>query len=99
MVKSCTFAGETIATKRDELDNIIATMNIQVDNPISILNQDISRTFLVSSKPEEKYILFLKATLLADIEKNYKEALFICEEQTSKLKQHSEVYMYPLFVF
>lgn len=90
------FAGEIISTKRDELDNIITAMNIQVDNPISVLNQDISRTFLVSSKPSEKYNLFMKATLLDTIDKNYKEAREICEEEYTRLRQYSEVYLLAL---
>lgn len=85
------FAGEIISTKRDELDSIISMMNIQVDNPISVLNQDVSRTFLVTSKPDEKYNLFMKATLLDAIENNYKEALYICEEEYDKLNIYSAV--------
>lgn len=65
-------------------------MNIQIDNPISVLNQDVSRTFLVSSKADEKYNLFMKATLLESINNNYKEALEICEGEYDKLKIHSE---------
>ncbi|XP_071562510.1 structural maintenance of chromosomes protein 6-like [Temnothorax nylanderi] len=81
--------GEIVSTKRDELDSIITTMNIQIDNPISVLNQDVSRTFLVTSKPDEKYNLFMKATLLDAIENNYKEALYICEEEYNKLRTYS----------
>ncbi|OAD58463.1 Structural maintenance of chromosomes protein 6 [Eufriesea mexicana] len=84
------FRREVVSTKRDELTNILRAMNIQIDNPISILNQDISRTFLVSSKPEEKYELFMKATLLDVIGNNYKEAELICEQEYEKLKQYNE---------
>jgi len=93
------FAGEVISTKRDELDSIMTMMNIQIDNPISVLNQDVSRTFLVTSKPDEKYNLFMKATLLDAIENNYKEALYICEEEYNKLKQYSAVCVLYLFYF
>lgn len=72
-------------------------MNIQIDNPISILNQDISRTFLVSSKPEEKYELFMKATLLDIIGINYKEAKLICKQEYQKLKQYNEVCICYIF--
>ncbi|XP_012142309.2 structural maintenance of chromosomes 6 isoform X1 [Megachile rotundata] len=82
--------GELISTKRNELDNILQAMNIQIDNPIAILNQDISRTFLVSSKPEEKYELFMKATLLDKIGNNYKEAELVCQEEHEKLKHYTE---------
>lgn len=91
------FAGEIISTKRIELDSIIETMNIQIDNPICVLNQDVSRTFLVSSKADEKYNLFMKATLLDVIKNNYKEALEICDGEYEKLNLHSEVYLLYLF--
>lgn len=88
-----------VSTKRTELINILRAMNIQIDNPISILNQDISRTFLVSSKPEEKYELFMKATLLDIIGNNYKEAELICEQEYEKLKQYNEVCFYIYLCF
>lgn len=72
-------------------------MNVQIDNPISVLNQDVSRTFLVSSKANEKYNMFMKATLLDVIKNNYTEALDICEGEYEKLKLHSEVYLLYLF--
>lgn len=73
-------------------------MNIQIDNPISVLNQDVSRTFLVSSKPDEKYNLFMRATLLDSIEKNYK-ALYICDGEYDKLQQYYEVCTLYFFYF
>lgn len=76
------------------MDSIIAAMNIQIDNPICILNQDVSRSFLITSKPDERYSLFMKATLLDTIENNYKEALEMCEEEYEKLNQYSEVSIY-----
>lgn len=85
------FTGEVVSTKQNELANILQAMNIQIDNPISILNQDISRTFLVSSKPEEKYELFMKATLLNVIGNNYREAELTCEQEYEKLKQYNKV--------
>jgi len=100
--KICTYrklllVGKIISTKRDELDNILTMMNIQVDNPISVLNQDVSRTFLVTSKPDEKYNLFMKATLLDSIKNNYEEALSICEEEYTKLNQHYEVCIHYIY--
>lgn len=38
--------GIVIATKRSELLKMIMFMNIQVDNPVCILTQDASRSFL-----------------------------------------------------
>nr|XP_050857730.1 structural maintenance of chromosomes protein 6 isoform X2 [Vespula vulgaris] len=83
--------GEVVSTKRDELESILYAMNIQIDNPISILNQDVSKTFLVSSKSEEKYELFMKATRLDVIGNNYREAIISSEEASKKLEQANEV--------
>lgn len=73
-------------------------MNIQIDNPISILNQDVSKTFLVSSKSEEKYELFMKATRLDVIGNNYREAIISSEEASKKLEQANEVCIYFLMI-
>lgn len=37
-------------------------LNIQVDNPVCVLNQDASRGFLRESNPKKRFQLFLKAT-------------------------------------
>ncbi|XP_076756685.1 structural maintenance of chromosomes 6 isoform X2 [Xylocopa sonorina] len=84
--------GDIISTKRNELVNMLKALNIQIDNPISILNQDISRTFLISSKPEEKYELFMKATLLDVIGNNYNQAQLTCQEEYEKLKQYNKIF-------
>ena len=47
---------------------------MQVDNPVSLLNQDTSRHFLQKSKPGEKYKLFMKATHLEQIATDYEQA-------------------------
>ena len=43
------------STKREELSHILDQFNIQVDNPVAILNQDTSRNFLHSIHPGDKY--------------------------------------------
>jgi uncharacterized protein YxjI len=47
--------GRTVASTKDELLRILDFFNIQVDNPVSFLNQDTSRNFLHSSKSKDKY--------------------------------------------
>lgn len=66
-------------------------MNIQVENPISILNQDVSRTFLVTAGPKEKYELFMKATQLDKIGANYKNAQFLSQEAKQQLIETKQV--------
>ena len=48
--------------------------NVQVDNPVSLLNQDTSRHFLQKNKPGDKYKLFMKATHLEQIATDYELA-------------------------
>ena len=54
---NCCFAclGAVVSTKREELAYILEHFNIQVDNPMAILNQDTSRNFLHSKSPNDKY--------------------------------------------
>lgn len=67
-------AGKTISEKKEELCNVLDHCGIQVDNPVSLLNQDTSRHFLQKSTPMDKYKLFMKATLLEQIASDYERA-------------------------
>ena len=49
------YAGQTISNKKDELIKILDKFNIQVDNPVSLLNQETSRNFLHSTNPATLY--------------------------------------------
>ncbi|KAK3091708.1 hypothetical protein FSP39_022054 [Pinctada imbricata] len=66
--------GRVVTTKREELTNITDQFNIQVDNPVSILNQDTSRNFLNSKSSNDKYKFFLKATQLEQMKLDYSRA-------------------------
>lgn len=66
-------SGKTVASKLSELANICDHFNISVDNPINILSQDAARQFLTDSTPQKKYELFLKGTLLAQLESDYEK--------------------------
>lgn len=64
---------ETISTQLKEVNNITTNLNIQIDNPICVLNQDTSRNFLSSNDPKKKFVLFMKATKLETLEIEYKK--------------------------
>jgi recombinational DNA repair ATPase RecF len=66
--------GSTVSTKREDLVHILDHWNIQVDNPVSLLDQDTSRHFLHSNNPAHKYKLFVKATRLEQIQNDYERA-------------------------
>eukprot|EP00795_Rhopilema_esculentum_P017575 gene17575-9207_t len=65
--------GKVISTKKEDLVTILDQYNIQIDNPVSILNQDTSRCFLNSSDPKDKYKFFLKATQLEQMSNHYQQ--------------------------
>ncbi|XP_041357126.1 structural maintenance of chromosomes protein 6-like isoform X2 [Gigantopelta aegis] len=66
--------GNLVSDKRDELNHILDQFNIQVDNPVAILNQETSRNFLNSKSPKDKYMFFLKATQLEQMRIDYSAA-------------------------
>ncbi|KAG0718337.1 Structural maintenance of chromosomes protein 6 [Chionoecetes opilio] len=66
-------AGIVISSKKDELLRILEHFNLQVDNPVSILNQDMSRSFFNTTDPKILFKLFLKATQLQQLKDDYAE--------------------------
>lgn len=81
--------GEVISKKRSDIQTILDQFNIQIDNPCSIMTQDVSRRFLGSTNLKDKYDFFMKATQLKkmledyDISKQNKDTL----ERVLKQKQ------------
>lgn len=63
-----------ISERRQELDDMLEHFGICINNPICILNQEVSKTFLHSKKPEDKFDLFMKATSLEQIQNDYNQA-------------------------
>ncbi|EPS40314.1 hypothetical protein H072_5870 [Dactylellina haptotyla CBS 200.50] len=59
--------GKTISTAKKELSDIIDYMSLQVDNPMTVLSQDLARQFLSNSTDEDKYKFFMKGVQLDDL--------------------------------
>ncbi|XP_062864147.1 structural maintenance of chromosomes protein 6 [Trichomycterus rosablanca] len=64
-------SGRVVSTKKEELTAILDHFNIQVDNPVTILNQEMSKQFLHSKSEADKYKFFMKATLLEQMKRDY----------------------------
>ncbi|KAJ8270525.1 hypothetical protein GJAV_G00115940 [Gymnothorax javanicus] len=64
-------AGQLVSTKKEELVSILDHFNIQVDNPVSILTQEMSKHFLHSKGEGDKYKFFMKATQLEQMKEDY----------------------------
>ncbi|KAJ6256574.1 hypothetical protein Dda_8438 [Drechslerella dactyloides] len=60
-------SGKVISTSKKELSDIIDYMSLQVDNPMTVLSQDLARQFLSNSSDEEKYKFFMKGVQLDDL--------------------------------
>jgi structural maintenance of chromosomes protein 6 len=71
----------TVGTKRENLEEILDHIQLQVDNPMTILTQDTARQFLGNSSAEDKYKLFMKGVQLSQLDADYS----IVEEQISVL--------------
>ena len=71
--------------KREEnratLDGILEALNLNGSNPIAVMTQDISRSFLAGSNDKadrKKFDIYMEATLLAQSQENYQVSKFTC---------------------
>ncbi|NXJ29006.1 SMC6 protein, partial [Dicrurus megarhynchus] len=64
-------SGSIISSKKDELIGILDHFNIQVDNPVSVLTQEMSKQFLQTKNEGDKYKFFMKATQLEQMKEDY----------------------------
>uniref|UniRef100_A0A669DVV1 Structural maintenance of chromosomes protein 6 n=1 Tax=Oreochromis niloticus TaxID=8128 RepID=A0A669DVV1_ORENI len=64
-------SGHLVSNKKEELTAILDHFNIQLDNPVSILSQEMSKQFLHSKSETDKYKFFMKATLLEQMKRDY----------------------------
>ncbi|XP_064486253.1 structural maintenance of chromosomes protein 6-like [Ornithodoros turicata] len=65
--------GTLVSSKREELTSVLDHFNVQIDNPVMILNQETSRSFLQSKSPRDKYCFFMKATQLEKLKMDYRK--------------------------
>uniref|UniRef100_A0A1A7WF85 Structural maintenance of chromosomes protein 6 n=1 Tax=Iconisemion striatum TaxID=60296 RepID=A0A1A7WF85_9TELE len=64
-------SGHVISTKKEELLSILDSFNIQVNNPVSVLTQEMSKYFLHSKGEGDKYKFFMKATQLQQMKDDF----------------------------
>uniref|UniRef100_A0A915IM67 Rad50/SbcC-type AAA domain-containing protein n=1 Tax=Romanomermis culicivorax TaxID=13658 RepID=A0A915IM67_ROMCU len=57
-------SGNVVYEKRDHLTRMLQHFNIQLENPVTMLTQDVSRQFLQSMKPNRLYDVCLVVNLL-----------------------------------
>ena len=63
-------AGKECSRSKKDLDAMLDQLNIQVENPVAVLDQEEAKKFL-TGKPEDKYAFFTKATELERLDRVY----------------------------
>lgn len=67
--------GKTVSDKRKDLERILESFRIQIDNPFAILTQDTARTFLTASTEKAKYDYFRRGLLFDKID-SYRDGTY-----------------------
>ncbi|XP_023662740.2 structural maintenance of chromosomes protein 6 isoform X1 [Paramormyrops kingsleyae] len=83
-------AGHLVSTKKEELVSILDHFNIQVDNPVSILTQEMSKHFLHSKGEGDKYKFFMKATQLEQMKEDYAYIMKTKTVTQNTIEKHEE---------
>ncbi|XP_064195254.1 structural maintenance of chromosomes protein 6-like [Anguilla rostrata] len=82
--------GQVVSTKKEELVSILDHFNIQVDNPVSILTQEMSKHFLHSKGEGDKYKFFMKATQLEQMKEDYTYIMKTKTVTKNTIEKHEE---------
>jgi len=64
-------SGRVISTKKEDLVAILDHLNLLVNNPLTMLTQDMARKFLSDSSAEDKYKLFMHGTQLTQLQDDF----------------------------
>ncbi|XP_025065793.1 structural maintenance of chromosomes protein 6-like isoform X1 [Alligator sinensis] len=84
-------SGTLISSKKEELVAVLDHFNIQVDNPVCILTQEMSKQFLQTKNEGDKYKFFMKATQLQQMKDDYFYILKTKENTNLQIKQGAEL--------
>ncbi len=82
--------GKEKSRSKKELVALLDQLNIQVENPVAVLDQEEAKKFLMG-KPEDKYDFFMKATELERLDRSYaytKDKIYEMEDAISRMKNH-----------
>lgn len=83
-------SGQIITTKKEELLSILDNFNVQVNNPVSVLTQEMSKYFLHSKGEGDKYKFFMKATQLEQMREDFFYIKTTKSVTEDKVGQYSE---------
>ncbi|XP_009093698.1 structural maintenance of chromosomes protein 6 isoform X1 [Serinus canaria] len=99
-------SGTIISSKKEELVGILDHFNIQVDNPVSVLTQEMSKQFLQTKNEGDKYKFFMKATQLEQMKEDYsfigktkKNTRVQIEQGEERLEELKQLYLEKKEIF
>ncbi|NXY08683.1 SMC6 protein, partial [Pteruthius melanotis] len=100
-------SGNIVSTKKEELIGILDHFNIQVvDNPVSVLTQEMSKQFLQTKNEGDKYKFFMKATQLEQMKEDYsfigktkKNTRVQIEQGEERLEELKQLYLEKKEIF
>ncbi|KAL1867842.1 hypothetical protein VTK73DRAFT_3923 [Phialemonium thermophilum] len=87
-IKSAT--GQTISTKKQEVDEIAEYYCLQVDNPLNVLSQDNARQFLNAASASQKYKFFVEGVQLEQLDRDYRLVSEYLEASEEKVPDQEE---------
>lgn len=84
-------SGKERSRAKKDLDAMLDQLNIQVENPVAVLDQEEAKKFL-TGKAEDKYAFFTKATELERLDRCY-ASIFdnIMEQNSVKERAHENI--------
>ncbi|WVQ83023.1 hypothetical protein IAT38_005161 [Cryptococcus sp. DSM 104549] len=82
--------GKVLATKRTELTAISDFFNINIDSPLTVLTQDMSRSFLQAADPGKLYKFFLDGTQLSTLLDTYESSTQNIKQLDNTIKRQGE---------
>ncbi|KAK3322112.1 P-loop containing nucleoside triphosphate hydrolase protein [Apodospora peruviana] len=80
-----TALGQTISTKKQEVEEIVEYYALQVDNPLNVLSQDNARQFLNASTKTQKYKFFIEGVQLQQLDNDYRLISESLEQMVAKV--------------
>ena len=81
--------GKERSRSKDDLVKLLDHLNITVDNPVSILDQEDAKKF-ITGKSQDKYNFFLKATDLERLDNSYAQTINDIEEMETNCNRKQD---------
>lgn len=80
--------GHEISSKKKDIQAVMDYFSLPINNPMCFLSQDAARSFLTASSPHDKYVLFMKATLLQEVSDSLEKAQEINHRAQTNMAYH-----------